>query len=104
MDVIKKLNTMRLERNMSVYRLAELSGMSQSTIANYFSRKSIPSIANLAAMCEAMGMSLAQFFADGETSEFLAADELQLIRNYRRLPPEMKKAFTELADACPKNN
>ncbi len=42
MDVIKRLNSMRLERNMSVYRLAELSGINQSTLANTFSRGTVP--------------------------------------------------------------
>ena len=44
MDIIAKLNKLRLERNMSVYRLAELSGLNQSTLANTFSRGTVPSL------------------------------------------------------------
>lgn len=64
MDVIQRLNSLRLERNMSVYRLAELAGVNQSTLANTFSRGTVPSISNLTAICEALGVTLAQFFAE----------------------------------------
>ena len=62
MDVIEKLNRLRLERNLSVYRLAELSGLNQSTLANTFSRGTVPSITHLQAICEVLGVTLAQFF------------------------------------------
>lgn len=67
MDVIQRLNSLRLERNMSVYRLAELAGVNQSTLANTFSRGTVPSISNLTAICEALGVTLAQFFAEDES-------------------------------------
>ncbi|MDE6398087.1 MAG: helix-turn-helix domain-containing protein [Clostridiales bacterium] len=102
MDIIQKLNAMRLERNLSVYRLAELSGLTQSTLANTFSRGTVPSVNNLQAICEAMGVTLAQFFAEEETAQVLTAQETTLIRNFRRLSPAMKKAFADMANACPK--
>ena len=66
MDILKKLNDLRLERNMSVYRLAELSGINQSTLANTFSRGTIPSVQNLEKICNTLGVSLAQFFTEDE--------------------------------------
>lgn len=99
-DVIGKLNELRLERNLSVYRLAELSGLNQSTLANTFSRGTVPSVANLDAMCQAMGLTLAQFFSESERTTRLTEDELLLIENYRRLPPDVKKAFARMANAC----
>lgn len=103
-DVIGKLNELRLERNLSVYRLAELSGLNQSTLANTFSRGTMPSIANLDAMCQAMGLTLTQFFSDREHTIKLTEDELLLIENYRRLPPNVKKAFAQMANACKENS
>ena len=68
MDVIEKLNKLRLERNMSVYRLAELSGLNQSTLANTFSRGTVPSIRNLEIICNTLGITLAQFFTEEENT------------------------------------
>lgn len=66
MDIIAKLNRLLLERNMSVYRLAELSGLNQSTLANTFSRGIVPSIQNLEVICQTLGLTLAQFFTEDE--------------------------------------
>ncbi len=104
MNIIKKLNDMRLERNLSVYRLAELSGLTQSTLANTFSRGIVPSLANLELMCEAMGVTLAQFFTESESAMLLTDEERELIYNYRMLAPDMKSALLAVTKSCPKIN
>lgn len=101
MDVIEKLNELRLERNLSVYRLAELSGINQSTLANTFSRGTVPSIKHLELLCETLGVSLSQFFADGETTLPLTPQELELIKNYRTLPNKLKQAISDIVTALP---
>lgn len=101
MDVVHRLNELRLERNMSVYRLAELSGINQSTLANSFSRGTVPSVANLQKICETLGISMAQFFTENEEPVLLAPDEVLLIKNYRRLPETIKKAVGEIVNTTP---
>ncbi len=96
MDIIKKLNAMRLERNMSVYRLAELSGVNQSTLANTFSRGVIPSIANLEAACTAMGVTLSQFFNENEKEFFLTEDETEMLLSFRKLPFQVKNTVSKM--------
>lgn len=98
MNIIDRLNELRLERNMSVYRLSELSGINQSTLANTFSRGVLPSIANLSAMCETMGLTLAQFFNEDESAELLTNEERQLFKNLRRLPPSIQKNIVALVE------
>lgn len=102
MDVIKRLNELRLERNMSVYRLAELSGLNQSTLANTFSRGTVPSIKTLEMICDTLGITLAQFFAENETSMTLTPAEITLINNYRKLPSEIKQSIATLTNSIPK--
>lgn len=96
MDIIRHLNELRLERNMSVYRLSELTGINQSTLANTFSRNVIPSIKNLVSMCEAMGITPAQFFTEGETCGLLTEEETELIEDFRNLPPELRQSVATL--------
>ena len=96
MDVIKKLNELRLERNLSVYRLAELSGLNQSTLANIFSRGTIPSITTLEAVCETLGLTLSQFFAEGESGVLLTKEEAELVKNYQKLPQDVKKSVFDI--------
>ena len=93
MDVIRKLNELRLERDLSVYRLAELSGINQSTLANTFSRGTVPSIANLEMICDTFGITLSQFFAEDDKPIALSAREKTLIEDYRKLAPPMQSAI-----------
>ena len=99
MDIIDKLNRLRLERNMSVYRLAELSGINQSTLANTFSRGTVPSIHTLEAVCSAMGFTLAQFFGEDEVAVQLTPEEARFFENYKRLPPDIKKSINDIVSA-----
>ena len=96
MDIIQRLNELRLERNMSVYRLSELTGINQSTLANTFSRKIVPSIKNLTLLCEAMGITPAQFFTEQEAPELLTAEEERLLQDLRSLPEELKESIADL--------
>lgn len=93
MDIIEKLNKLRFERNMSVYRLSEVSGINQSTLANTFSRGVIPSLANLESICNALGITLAQFFNENEKEFFLTEEETEMLLSYRKLSLELKKSI-----------
>ncbi len=101
MDVIKRLNSMRLERNMSVYRLAELSGVNQSTLANTFSRGTVPSIRHLEMICDALGCTLAQFFTVDETFMELTPQEQLLMNNYRKLPETIRFSVATIVNTVP---
>ena len=101
MDVIQRLNSLRLERNMSVYRLAELAGVNQSTLANTFSRGTVPSISNLTAICEALGVTLAQFFAEDESPMELSPQEKLLIINYRKIPETLQFSVAMIVNTIP---
>ncbi len=99
MDIIEKLEKLRLSKNMSVYRLAELSGINQSTLANTFSRRTVPSIKNLELMCDAMGITLSQFFLEDESYEILTLKEKELIKNYRSIDKNIQQSiFTLISD------
>lgn len=89
---------------MSVYRLSELSGINQSTLANTFSRGTVPSIENLERICEAMGVTPAQFFADGEAHSYLTQEEERLIENFRRLSAPVRAELCALAERIAEEN
>ena len=41
MDILERITELRKERNWSVYKLADEAGLTQSTLANMFTRKRI---------------------------------------------------------------
>lgn len=103
MDVIKKLNELRLERNLSVYRLSELSGINQSTLANTFSRGTVPSVQNLEKICDAMGLTLSQFFSENDENMVLTQYETELLHSYRKLPYDIRKNIKKLVESINEN-
>ena len=66
MDILRKINKMRLDRNWSIYRLSVESDVPQSTLTNMFNRETLPSITTLEAICNAFDVSLSEFFKEDE--------------------------------------
>ena len=60
------------EKDMTIYKLETLSGVYSSTIALFLTRKTKTiRLENLLFLCEALGISLSEFFAD---KRFLEAE------------------------------
>lgn len=96
MDVLERINELRNNRGWSIYKLAEESGLTQSTLANMFTRKSNPSIPTLIQLCDAFGITLSQFFDDKELE--YSDDELMLLSNYKKLNEKEKHIINSLID------
>ena len=56
------------ERGWTIYRLAQESKLSQTTISNIFKRNNQPSLPTVNAICDACGITLAQFFTENDTA------------------------------------
>ena len=99
MDVLKKINRMRLERNWSVYRLSIESNIPQSTLTNMFNRETLPSITSLECICNAFGISMSEFFKEPHEKD---TDDgiLDIIRS---LTLEEKKVVQSLLELIAKS-
>lgn len=63
-----RIRQLMAERGWTIYRLAQESGLSQTTISNIFKRNNQPSIPTVNAICDACGITLAQFFTENDTA------------------------------------
>ena len=66
MDTNQRLRRLLDERGWTEYKLSKVCGLSQSTLANIFKRNTVPSITTLEVICKGFGITLSQFFADGD--------------------------------------
>lgn len=87
MDTRARIRKLMEERNWTEYRLSIASGLSQSTVANIFNRNTTPSVATLESICQAFGVTLAQFFADGDMVE-LSPEQREMIAAWSTLTAE----------------
>ena len=67
-----KIKELMEEKDITIYKLETLSGIYSSTIALFLTRKTKTiRLENLLFLCEALGLSLSEFFAD---KRFLEAE------------------------------
>lgn len=95
MDVHARLRKLLDERGWTEYRLSKVCGLSDSTLANIFKRNTMPSISTLETICNGCGITLSQFFSEGDMVE-LTPELRELFDSWASLTAEQKVAAQQL--------
>ena len=95
MDTKQRIAELAQERNWSNYELAKRSGVQLSTIQNMYHRNYEPTIPTLQALCKAFGISLSQFFAEGEYTD-VTEEQREILSLWNRLSEEQQRIIREL--------
>ena len=98
MDTHARLQQLLRERGWTEYKLSKECGLAQSTIGNIFRRNTLPSIATLETICKGFGITLSQFFADGEMVE-LTPELREVFESWMVLTPAQKSAVLQMLKA-----
>ncbi len=98
MNTVERLKQLLKERNWTEYRLAKEGGLSMSTLQNIYKRNTIPTIDTLERICTAFGITLSQFFAEGETVD-LSPELKRLFDGWVNLTLEQKQAVQTIINA-----
>ena len=64
-DVLSRIKVLREQKGWSVYKLAKLSGIPQSTIATWYQKNLCPPIDKIEVLCNTFGITLTEFFSSG---------------------------------------
>jgi len=97
MDCLVRIKQLLAERGWSVYRLAEKSGIPQSTLSNMFNRSNYPTVPTLERICKALDISLSDFFSDEDLAPNAEQLDAEMTEVWAKLDPEQKKALLSLA-------
>src|SRR5699024_3819726 len=100
MDIGEHLQKMRENRNVSVYRLSQLSSISESHIRNLEKGKKQPTYYTLKKLLDCLNISLSAFFYEDHI--FLLYQsfyEVHVIVYYRSLDSKKAKALLEFCKA-----
>ena len=84
-------NTRYRERSWTYYRLAKEADIPYSTLNNMVNRTNIPTIPTLQKLCDAFGITLADFFLDEPDALQLTEGQQEIITLYNNLSLEKKK-------------
>lgn len=90
-DVIQHIQDLCKERSWTYYRLAKEADIPYSTLNNMVNRTNIPTIPTLQKLCDAFGITLADFFLDEPDALQLTEGQQEIITLYNNLSLEKKK-------------
>ena len=92
-----RLRELKARSGWSDYKIAKEAGLSGNTVSNIYVRNNTPSMPTIQAICGAFGITLGQFFADGNSLE-LTEEQRILLERWGLLTKEQKEAVTHIID------
>lgn len=97
MDIVKKIDDLRVKRGWTFYKLAQESGLTQQTFTKWMEGKTIPTLPALKAVCDAYGITLANFFSENNMIE-ITPETKSVLDNWNYLTKEEQKSIMLIID------
>lgn len=95
MDIGKRIKNIRLSKEINASRLASKAFISQSYLSDIEAGRTTPSLDKLFTICEALDISLSEFF--GDIPE-LPVDIIRLVENAQKLEEEEVKLLSNFIE------
>ena len=95
MDATERIKFLLEQRGWTAYRLSKKCGLSENTVATILKRNSLPSVGTLESICKGFGITLSEFFAEGDLIE-VSPDTKQLIEYWGGISPKQKQIILDL--------
>jgi transcriptional regulator with XRE-family HTH domain len=86
MNTAERIILLRTKKNYSTNKLAQLAGIGQATLRDIEIGKKNPNVTTLEKICQALEISLAEFFTDAKPVSVIREDNEKY-----NLPDEVKK-------------
>ena len=91
-EVIERIKALCDVRSWTFYRLAKESGITYSTLCTMLHKSNAPSLSTLIRICDGFGITLAQFFDDGNDQARLTDEQKNLLCRWDALSKENRLA------------
>lgn len=95
MDIAERLRSVRKSKNMSVYKLSQLSGVSETHIRDLERGDRNPSFDTLSRLAAPLGITLSELFNESDQIAYLKGDEKELLDCFRMLSKEKADRLLE---------
>lgn len=96
MEVYQQLTVIAESIGMTQYGIAKETGLSQPYVNGIFKGQKTPTLETLKKICSALGITLAEFFAEDEKQ--VDPMERQLLSAYRQLGDQQRSSLVAIAD------
>lgn len=95
MDIAKRLKDVRKSKNISVYKLSQLSSVSETHIWDLERGDRNPSFDTLSKLAKPLGLSLSDLLKETEDVSYLNNDEKELVECFRMLSKNKADALLQ---------
>lgn len=96
MELSERLYYWRNKKNMSVYKLSKLSGVSENHIRNIENGKKQPTFKILKSLTDGLNITLSEFFnTENSNISYLSEGERRILEYYRRMPKDKADILIE---------
>ena len=68
-DLVRKIDNMRIQRGWTIYSFANLAGITQQTDHQWIEKDTCPSVPNLYKICEVLKISVSELFSENNLIE-----------------------------------
>ncbi|MBE5925467.1 MAG: helix-turn-helix transcriptional regulator [Lachnospiraceae bacterium] len=98
-DILKRINQLRVERGWSEYQLSVKADITQSTISSWYRKNMLPSIPSIQKICNAFDITMSQFFIeDSDMTTTITPQQKRLLAYSAKLEPEQMDALLKFLD------
>lgn len=95
-DILERIKQLRDERGWSNYKLAKESNISPNVLNTLFRRNNMPAMVTIESLCKGLGITLSQFFAEGNEAVELTDEQRELFDRWSTLDQDQRTALLEL--------
>lgn len=92
----QRIKSFRKQQNLTIKELANKINSSAGYLSDIENGKTLLSINKLIDICDALGVTLSEFFSiDDEDSDSLPTEYIELVKNAKNLSPEQLKILND---------
>lgn len=96
MNIQNRIRELMDERNWTDYKLSKMTGLSETTVKNIFKRNNAPTFPTLQAICDAFGITLAQFFSENGEAVILTREQQIVLAKWSTLTEKQRSILLDL--------
>lgn len=97
-DILSAITEYREARNWTEYQLAERSGIPQSTISSWYRKNTTPTVPSLEKICAAFGITMSEFFLEGDSPVTLTQSQKKLLDAWSGLSDDKQAVILALIE------
>lgn len=90
--IAKRIKELCDKKHMTLYALSQKTGISESSFSNIMNRGSTPNFFTLDRICDGLGLTLAQFFTQGDEKPDLTLEQKKILEIWACLSDKEKEA------------